>query len=234
MIYCCLFISFIVSFPSLANVRLPKLVGDNMVLQRDAKLPIWGWADAGETVTITFQGKKYTTKPDSQGKWTATLPAMKAGGPYDMTIAGKNTINVKNIFIGDVWLASGQSNMEWNLSWTVNNFEKEIAGANYQQIRVIDVKNAIAFTPEKEFESDGWKICTPENAGSFSAVGYFFARDLHQKYRVPIGLITTEWGGTPSEAWTSAEALKAFPEYQSTVAEMAKNGTSAQAEMKEY
>ncbi len=219
---------------SLATIRLPKLVGDNMVLQRESKLPIWGWADTGETVTLTFQNKTYTAKPDAIGKWIVTLPALKAGGPYEMTIAGQNTITIKNILIGDVWLASGQSNMEWNLSWTVNNFEQEIANANFPQIRVLDVKNTIAFTPQAEMESEGWKICSPENAGKFSAVGYFFARDLHGKYKVPIGLITSEWGGTPSESWTSPKALKAFPEYKAGIDEMQKNSATIQGEMQAY
>jgi sialate O-acetylesterase len=232
IICCCLF-AFL-SFQSFADVRLPKLVGDHMILQRDAKLPIWGWADAGETVTVTFQGKKYTTKPDAQGKWMLTLPAMKAGGPYEMTVAGKNTLTIKDILVGDVWLASGQSNMEWKLSHTVNNFEQEIANAKFPQIRFLDVTNAIATQPLTEFESKGWEICSPETAGDFSAVGYFFARDLHQRYNVPVGVITTEWGGTPSEAWTSTEALKAFPEYQKAVNDLEKNGSSIQAQMQEY
>jgi sialate O-acetylesterase len=234
IISCCILICICLSLPSFANVRLPKLVGDNMVLQRDAPLPIWGWADSGETVTITFQGKKYSAKPGNKGKWMVTLPAMKAGGPHTMTIAGKNTITVKNILIGDVWLASGQSNMEWPLSQTVNNYQQEIANANYPQIRMIDVKNTIAFSPQTEFESEGWKITSPENAGKFSAVGYFFARDLHQRYKVPVGIIMSEWGGTPSEAWTSAQALKPFPEYQATLTEMEKNGIGIQQQMQDY
>jgi sialate O-acetylesterase len=229
-----LLVTLFFSSPSLADVRLPKLVGDHMVLQRDTKLAIWGWADAGEKVTVTFQNKKYTATPDANGKWMVSLPALKAGGPYEMTIAGKNTLTIKDILIGDVWLASGQSNMEWNLGWTVNNFEQEIANANFPQIRVLDVKNAIAFTPQTDFESDGWKICSPENAGKFSAVGYFFSRELHQKYKVPVGLITSEWGGTPSESWTSPQALKAFPEYGKVVEDMESRGTAIQDEMKAY
>ncbi|MDO1449152.1 sialate O-acetylesterase [Rhodocytophaga aerolata] len=232
-IICCCLLALL-SLESFADVRLPKLVGDHMILQRDAKLPVWGWADAGETVTLTFLGKKYTAKPDTQGKWMLTLPAMKAGGPYEMTIAGKNTLTIKDILVGDVWLASGQSNMEWKLSHTVNNFEQEIANANFPQIRFLDVTNAIATQPLTEFESKGWEICSPETAGDFSAVGYFFARDLHQRYKVPVGVITSEWGGTPSEAWTSTEALKAFPEYQTAVNDLEKNGSGIQAQMQEY
>lgn len=234
IISCCILTLLLFSGNVFADVRLPKLVGDHMVLQRDAKLPIWGWADAGETVTVAFQGKKYTVTPDTQGKWMVTLPAMKAGGPYEMTIAGKNTITVKDIMVGDVWLASGQSNMEWKLSHTVTNFEQEIANAKFPQIRVLDVKNAIATKPLTEFESEGWEICSPETAGNFSAIGYFFARDLHQRYKVPVGIITSEWGGTPSEAWTSTDALKAFPEYNTVVEEMEKNGSSMQAQMQDY
>ncbi len=210
----CLCIFLISSY---ANVRLPKLVSDHMVLQRDSKLPVWGWADKGEKVTVTFQGKSYASKPGNDGKWMVILPAIPAGGPYQMTIKGKNTITIQDILVGDVWIGSGQSNMEWNLSWTVDNFKKEIAEANYPNIRLFDVKNAIALTPQPEFISDGWKLCSPESIGSFSAIAYFFGRDLYKQYNVPIGLVTTDWGGTPVEAWTSGAALKAFPEYKAAI-----------------
>jgi sialate O-acetylesterase len=217
-----------------ANVRLPKLVGDHMVLQRDAKLPVWGWADKGEKVTVTFQGKSYPAKPGADGKWMVTLPAMPAGGPYQMTIKGKNTLTIQDILVGDVWMGSGQSNMEWNLSSTVNNFKKEIADANFPNIRLFDVKNTVALTPQQDIPSDGWKICSPETIGSFSAVAYFFGRDLYQQYDVPIGLITTDWGGTPVEAWISGSALKTFPEYKATVEGMENDKSDLAKQLSEY
>ncbi|MBC7920971.1 MAG: 9-O-acetylesterase [Ferruginibacter sp.] len=203
-----------------AAVRLPKLVGDHMVLQRDVPLPLWGWSDPGEKVTVTFRGQSYPAKPGADGKWTVTLPATPAGGPYEMTIRGKNTLVVRDILVGDVWLASGQSNMEWPLR-EANDFEREIANANHPRIRFLDVKNAVAFAPQTDFNSDGWRVCSPQTAGDFSAVAYFFGRDLQKQYDVPVGLISTEWGGTLAEAWTSSNALKALPEFGTKIAELA-------------
>jgi sialate O-acetylesterase len=218
----------------LADVRLPKLVGDNMVLQQNTRLPLWGWAAPGEKVTVSFQGQKLSAKAGKDGKWTVTLSPVPAGGPYQMTIQGKNTIQIKDILVGEVWLASGQSNMEWRLSSNVNNFKQEIANADFPQIRLIDVNNAVAFRPLTEMESDGWKVCSPQTAGGFSAVAYFFARDLHQRYKVPIGLVTSEWGGTPAEAWTSGPALKAFPEFGKQVAEMENDKSDLTKQITEY
>ncbi len=217
-----------------ADVRLPELVGDNMVLQQNTKLPLWGWAAPGERVTVSFNGQQLSAKAGKDGKWTVTLAPVPAGGPFEMTIKGNNTINLRNILVGEVWLASGQSNMEWFLSSTVDNHVQEIAAANYPQIRLIDVRNTVAFRPKAEMESDGWKICSPETAGNFSAVAYFFARDLHQRYKVPVGLITSEWGGTPAEAWTSGEALKAFPEFSKQVAEMENDKSDLTKRIQEY
>jgi sialate O-acetylesterase len=218
-----------------AEIRLPKLVGDNMVLQRDQKLTIWGWADPGEAVTLQFLGKSYTGTGGKDGKWTINLPAIKAGGPHEMIIRGKtSTLTIRNILVGDVWLASGQSNMEWKLKQTVTNHEQEIANANYPQLRFIDVANKIAFTPQTEFDSEGWKICNPQNAPEFSAVAYFFVRNLHQQYKVPMGVIMSEWGGTPAEAWVSASTLKTFPEYQASVTELLTKGNSLQTESEVY
>ena len=200
-----------------AAVRLPKLVGDHMVLQRDRPLPIWGWADATEPVQVTFRGKTYAaahTGPD--GRWATTLPATPAGGPYELIIKGKNTIVVRDVLVGDVWLASGQSNMEWPLR-NANRGAQEVAAANFPRIRLLDVPNAAANTPQTDFGGAGWRPCRPETAANFSAVAYFFGRDLQQQYQVPIGLIAAEWGGTAAEAWTSAEGLTALPEFRPRV-----------------
>ncbi|MCR5888158.1 sialate O-acetylesterase [Hymenobacter sp. J193] len=212
----------VVSSAAQATVRLPRLVGSHMVLQRDARLPLWGWAAPGEKVSLTFQGKTYAAQPDASGKWTLTLPAMPAGGPYTMTIKGSNTLELTDILVGDVWLASGQSNMEWALR-DADKGPQEIAAATFPQIRLIDVPNVVASRPQAEFGGAGWQVCSPATAGSFSAVAYFFARDLHQRYHVPIGLITAEWGGTPAESWVSAEALKALPEFTPVVEKLRSN-----------
>lgn len=211
--------ALLTQLPARAIVRVPKLVGDHMVLQRDKPLQLWGWADAGEAVTVTFRGKSYPAKTGGLGgKWMVTLPAQPAGGPYEMTIKGQNTLQIKDILLGDVWLASGQSNMEWPLRQNVVNFKQEIAQANFPRIRLLNVQDATAAAPQAEFGSEGWQVCSPETVGGFSAVAYFFGRDLHQQYKVPIGLISSEWGGTVAEAWTSGAALRKLPEFAPQVA----------------
>ncbi|SMB87170.1 protein of unknown function DUF303 acetylesterase putative [Hymenobacter roseosalivarius DSM 11622] len=226
--YTLLLLAFLTQLPVQATVRVPKLVGDHMVLQRDKLLQLWGWADAGEAVTVSFRGKSYPAKTGGPGgKWTVALPAQPAGGPYEMTIKGQNTLQIKDILLGDVWLASGQSNMEWPLQQNVVNFKQEIAQANFPRIRLLNVQDATAATPQADFNSKGWKVCGPQTVGDFSAVAYFFGRDLHQQYKVPIGLISSEWGGTPAEAWTSGQALRKFPEFSPQVAALESGAGSA-------
>lgn len=195
------------------DIRLPKLVGDNMVLQRDTKLTIWGWGDKGEKITVNFNGQKVNTKTGKDGKWTAVLNPLKAGGPFEMSLKGKNEIVLKNILVGDVWLASGQSNMEWPLSATVNNYQQEIAEANYPRIRLFTVDKVVANRPLDDLTGSGWEVCSPETVGDFSAVAYFFGRDLVQEFDIPIGLINSSWGGTPAESWTDINSLKSFSNY---------------------
>lgn len=218
------------SIAAQATVRLPALVGDHMVLQRDMKVPIWGWAAPSEKVTLTFQGKTYVATPAATGKWQATLPAMPAGGPYTMTIKGQNTLTIQDILVGDVWLASGQSNMEMplrdpnapspNSYPLILNAEQEVAAANFSRIRQFTAKKVVAYKPQSENESYTWKVCSPSTAGQFSAVPYFFARDLYKRYNVPIGIISSTWGGTPAEAWVSGETLKTLPDFQASIAEL--------------
>jgi len=192
-----------------------------MVLQRDAKIAIWGWADAGESVRIDFRGKRVTVRADQNGRWSASLGPFPAGGPYDMLVAGKNRLELHDILLGDVWLASGQSNMEapvgtieeWKDWKGVTNADQELANAHFPQIRLFKVHHKIALTPISNAEADAWIPVTPESARSFSAVAYFFGRELHQRYRVPVGLIDSSWGGTVAEAWVSEGSLKPFPEF---------------------
>jgi sialate O-acetylesterase len=210
-----------------ATVRLPALVGDHMVLQRKAKVPVWGWAAPGERVTITFQNKTYTAVPGPDHKWQVLLPTAEAGGPYIMTIKGQNVLTIQDILLGDVWLAAGQSNMELPLrdknAPSPNayplplNADQELAAANYPRIRQFTVKQAVAYQAQAENVGYDWKVCTPATASNFSAVGYFFARDLFTRYKVPIGLINCTWGGTPAEAWVSAAALKKLPDFEAPV-----------------
>ncbi len=194
-----------------AKVKLPTLISDGMVLQREKKLCIWGNADPKENVEIIFQKKKYETTTDSSGCWEIQMPPMKAGGPYTMTV---NDITINNILIGDVWLCSGQSNMELNVSRVTDLFREEIERDSNPMIRHIKIPLSYNFhSPLQEVSSTIWKEMTPKNALSFSALAYFFAKDIYDKTKVPQGLINSSAGGTPVEAWISEDGLKEFPLY---------------------
>lgn len=198
-----------------AQIRLPSLVSDSMVLQRDQPIRLWGWALAGEEVRVLFGGKKYTTKTGDEGKWTLTLPPMAAGGPYNMTIRGSNTIRLKHILLGDVWLCSGQSNMEFPMKQARERYAKEIASSENPAIRQFRItERKYSFTPLPDLKGK-WSAADPNSVLDFTAAGYFFALGLYNKYKVPIGLINASWGGTPIEAWLSEEGLKRFPAYVS-------------------
>ena len=188
-----------------ADIRLPAVVGDHMVLQRDLPLPIWGWADPGEEVTVTFGDAKASATADANGKWRVTLPAMKSGKALEMTLTGKNTIKLVDILMGEVWLGSGQSNMQWSVQLS-SDPDKEIAAANYPEIRLFSVPLVPSGTPANDVKSQ-WVACTPETIKNFSGVLYFLGRELHKDLQVPIGLINTSWGGTRIEPWTPPEGI---------------------------
>ncbi|WP_335965798.1 sialate O-acetylesterase [Galbibacter sp. PAP.153] len=195
-----------------SQISLPKLISDGMVLQRDIPITVWGWASAEENITILFKGKTYHTKAGQNGNWEVDLEAGKAGGPYTMRISGSNTIEVNNILVGDVWVCSGQSNMEIPMSRVKPLYEAEIPKANYPTIRYFEVPKTYNFSGEQEQIDGGkWLNTTPETVLNFSAIAYFFAKDLTERYQVPIGLINTSLGGSPAEAWLSEDALKKFP-----------------------
>lgn len=192
-------------------MRLPRLIRDSMVLQRDAKLKIWGWASPGEKITIRFNGKSAKVTATAAGEWSTTLPAMKAGGPYTMQIDGKNSIQLKDVLIGDVWLCAGQSNMVHQLSLHNITYAEDIAKANFPGIRQFCVATRATLTGEEaDYNSGSWMWANPENVADFSAVAYFFAREIHEKYGVPIGIINASVGGTPIESWTSEKGLQSF------------------------
>ena len=195
-----------------AEVRLPSIIGDNMVLQQGVKVRIWGKANAGEHITVTFEKKSVNTVADQQGHWQVWLGSLKAAGPSDLTIKGSNVLTIKNVLVGEVWICSGQSNMEWPLVNTVNGSEA-VAQANYPEIRLFTVAHKTSVSALDDVQGR-WVVTTPEDAANFSAVGYFFGREIYQHLKVPIGLINTSWGGTPAEAWTSADALKSSAELQ--------------------
>jgi sialate O-acetylesterase len=193
-----------------AEVRLPAIISDNLVLQQETKVRIWGNARAGERVTVTFRNKSAETVADAQGRWQVFIGPLKSGGPAELTVKGDNTLTIKNVLVGEVWLCSGQSNMEWPLANTIGATET-LANANYPEIRMFRVEHHTSAEPLTDLEGH-WVITTPDEAAHFTAVGYFFGRELYQRLKVPIGLINSSWGGTPAEAWTSHDALVSSPE----------------------
>lgn len=197
---------------ALANIKPAKIFSSNMVLQKGIENSIWGWADKNETVSISLNGKTIKTKPGKDGKWTAKLPVMEYGGPYTLTIKGKNTIEMTNVMIGEVWICSGQSNMEFAVSSTKNAAE-EIANASYPNIRFFTVPKKVSQQPVVDIENGEWSVCTPKTVSGFSAVGYFFGRKINQDLNVAIGLIHTSWGGTDAETWISSETIKNDPDF---------------------
>ncbi len=200
----------ILATQALADVRLPAIFSDNLVLQQGKPVTVWGFAAADEDVTVRFAGQTQVTRADLDGKWRISLDPMTANAqPQELSVSGKNTVSLKNLLIGEVWVCSGQSNMQWTVSQSANA-EQEIAGANAPQIRMFTVERATGMTPATDVKGS-WKEANPANVGNFSAVAYFYGRHLHQVLKVPVGLINTSWGGTRVEAWTSRESLEERP-----------------------
>jgi sialate O-acetylesterase len=214
LLFCC----FAIMHTACGQIRLPRLVRDSMILQRDANVKIWGWAAANEKVSVKFNGKIYKAKTGADNKWMVSLPATKAGGPYTIDIAASNRILIKEILFGDVWLCSGQSNMVHQMNIHDVTYAKEIAAANYPQIRQFWIPTVTNLQgPQNDLPTGYWKAAVGEEVRPFSAVAYFFAKTIYEKYHVPIGLINASVGGTPIEAWTSEEGLKEFPALQTTI-----------------
>ncbi|NSW95090.1 MAG: sialate O-acetylesterase [Bacteroidales bacterium] len=204
-----------------ANVKLPSVISNGMVLQRETNLNIWGWASPGEEIKIKFNKRVFHTITDQGGRWKLTLPAMKAGGPYRMEISGNNTIVIEDIMIGDVWFCSGQSNMVLTMERVKEKYPADIASANFPLIRnffiptVSDVKTVHSDTPPGK-----WVSATPESVLGFGAVTFFFARSIFNEYKIPIGIINSSVGGTPIEAWISSEGLREFPKYVNRIEQL--------------
>jgi sialate O-acetylesterase len=192
-----------------AEVKLPALISDHMVLQQNQPIRIWGKADPGEAVTVSFRGRRATAKADSGGKWAVSLKPLKAAAPAEMTITGANKLRIQDVLVGEVWVGSGQSNMALSVG-SAQNADEELANANFPMIRLFEVKHVVADTPQDDVVG-AWTLCTPETARKTSAAGYFFSRDLHRKLKAPVGFIHSSWGGTPAQAWTSRQALDAEP-----------------------
>ncbi len=192
-----------------ADVRLPALISDHMMIQRRAPVRIWGWADPGESVTVSFEGQKIPSTAGSDGKWETFLKPTAEGVPSDLTVTGRNSITVHDVVAGEVWVASGQSNMEFPMA-RVKGSEQEISSANFPDLRFFLVKKAVADHPLDDVQGT-WTICSPETIKPYSAVAYFFARELSQTQHVPVAVIDSYWGGTPAQSWTSMPTLQADP-----------------------
>jgi sialate O-acetylesterase len=211
----------LLSRPARANITLPKLLTDHLVLQQKSQVALWGWAAPGEQVTVTasWARKPVRVTADAQGAWLVRVPTTKAGGPYTLTFAGQNTLTVQDVLLGEVWLCGGQSNMVFPISkrpgsgsysGVVNEAEVK-PRANYPQIRMFTVKNQTADEPQPDVPGGRWIACSSETVGEFSAVAYFFAQEVYEQTKVPIGLINSTWGGTPAESWTRREVLEQDP-----------------------
>jgi sialate O-acetylesterase len=197
-----------------ANIMLPSVFSDNMVLQQNSEVAFWGWGNAGEQIKIVADWNTSDTlkvKADNRAKWTATLKTIKAGGPYFIKIMGSSYVELKNVMLGEVWICSGQSNMEWSVDMGIQNGEEEAAKANHPNIRIFHIPKTGADFPQQNCNAV-WAVCSPETMRSTSAVGYFFARELHQKLNVPVGIIVSAWGGTPAEVWIEKSRIENKPE----------------------
>jgi sialate O-acetylesterase len=200
------------SFFAQAETKLPSILGSHMVLQQGAACPIWGWDDSDKVVTVAFAGQKHTAKVGDDGRWQVTLAAMKANAKgQTLTVRGSTVVELKDVLIGEVWLCSGQSNMEWRVRQSTNAKE-EIASAKHPLIRHIKIERKLSTKPESDVPSrDGWQVCSPKVVANFTAVGYYFGRYLQKELNVPIGLIGSNWGGTKIEPWTPPVGFKSVP-----------------------
>lgn len=212
---------------SAAQLRLPALFSDNMVLQHNMELPVWGWAEPKAKITIEIGGSVVETTADREGNWKAFVGPLPAGGPYEMLVSGNTSIRIRNILAGEVWICSGQSNMAMEVK-SCQDAEEEISSATYPGIRHFQVKRSKAESPRAEVESvsnpqlswlNTWEICDPSTVGHFSGTAYFFARKIHADRKIPIGIIHTSWGGTTAEAWTPADRLESDPELRDILSE---------------
>ncbi|MBJ25174.1 MAG: sialate O-acetylesterase [Flavobacteriaceae bacterium] len=198
-----------------AEVRLPNIFSDNMVLQQGVPVRIWGWADAGEKVNVTFLNQKKTTIANAEGKWLLFLDELEYGGPFELVVSAKNTIKFSNILVGEVWICSGQSNMEWPVS-LLNNPKEVESKADYPNIRFFKVKHSSQGKPADDCAGQ-WDQVGPQTVSKLSAVGYFFSRELHSKLNVPIGLINSTWSGSAAESWVRRDVLDADPAYSDII-----------------
>lgn len=195
---------------AMANVQLPSFFSNNMVLQQKSQIPVWGTATPGEDISVTLGIRTAKTVAGDDGKWQVRLGELPAGGPLTLTVAGKETITITDVLVGEVWVCSGQSNMQFGLKGALNGAD-EVANANYPNIRMFNGKPGVALTPQTDVKGQ-WLVCTPETAADFSAVAYFFGRELWQSLHVPVGLLNISQGWTPAESWMSMEMIRSNPD----------------------
>jgi sialate O-acetylesterase len=201
---------------SFADVRLPLIFGNNMVLQRHQPIMVWGWAEAGEKITVQLNKQEKKVITGKGGKWKIAMDPESAGGPYNLNVIGKNTISYTNVMVGEVWVCSGQSNMEWPLIST-NDAMQEIQLANFPNIRHIKIPLSVAAEPKEDIKEGEWKVCSPLTAASFTAIGYYYAKQLNQELKVSIGIINATWGGTDIETWISKEGFESSDEFKEMI-----------------
>jgi sialate O-acetylesterase len=216
LFYLCLFLST----TTFGQVRLARLFSDHVVLQRQQPIPVWGWAAPGETVKATLAGQSQQTKADATGKWSVRFAPLEAGGPHTLAVTAKSgQAGATDVLIGEVWLCSGQSNMEWPVR-AADNFLAEQQNANFPQIRHFGVAHELAITPQQDLASGQWAVCSPQTVGDFTAVGFFFARELAQKLNVPVGLLHSSWGGSMAEGWISRQSMAATDELRAVAQQL--------------
>ena len=213
-----------------AEVKMPNIFGSDMVLQREKNVPIWGWAAPNEKVTVKFNGQTKETAANESGKWQVTLDPMTAGGPFKLEVSGSSSLAFDNVLVGEVWLCSGQSNMQMYVKTSLDP-EKEIAAAQYPEIRLFTVPNVMNNLPQDNVNA-AWKICSPETIPTFSASAYFFGREIYKTLKIPVGLINSSWGGTRIEPWTPPVGFQSVPELKSISTELNLKNPASEAHRK--
>lgn len=208
------------STPNAKDIRTPNIFGDNMVLQQNQTNKLWGTSSPHGVMKIQFANEEIHVQSGQNGYWETELPAMKAGGPYELTIIGEDTVQIHNILIGEVWLASGQSNMGYNMKSLGDHYLNEIKNSKNDKIRFLTVEKINSYSINDDIETTGWKSTNPTSILKYSAVAYFFAKKLHQEHDVPVGIINSSYGGTAIERWISRDTLETFPRYQKIFANL--------------
>jgi sialate O-acetylesterase len=224
-----LILFLLISQLTFAQLKVARLFSDHVVLQRQKPIPVWGWATAKDKITVTLAGQTQTAVTDASGKWVVIFHPLEAGGPFIMTVSNKaNSLKINDILIGEVWLCSGQSNMEWTVK-QADNFKVEKKNANFPQIRHFFVEHEVTMTPETDLKTGEWKVASEETVGDFTAVGFFFAREIYQKLNIPVGLLHSSWGGSQVEGWISKEGMASNDEFKNYAQNLPNNWTDADA-----